>query len=50
MYRSKPVIILFLFLLSFLSINCGNCDDENYRTENKENLNIKKTDSLILKK
>ncbi|TDP00245.1 hypothetical protein EV144_101832 [Flavobacterium sp. 270] len=50
MYKSKPTVVLFLLFSSFISINCGNCDDENYTREKKENLHVKKTDTLTFKK
>jgi Ca2+/Na+ antiporter len=49
MRRPKLTIILFLFVLSFVSLNCEHCDDEDYTREKQENLNIKKTDTLTLK-
>lgn len=42
MFKPKLTIILLLFSLSFVSINCGNRDDEDSPKEKKENLNIKR--------
>lgn len=49
MYKANVTIILFVFFVSRISVNCGHCDDEDYTKEKKENLNGKKADTLTFK-
>jgi hypothetical protein len=39
--------LVFIFLITFISINCsGHCDDEDLRRDQKQSVVVKHTDTL----
>lgn len=46
MYISKLTFYILLLILSFLSVKCEHCDDEDYKRKEQGNLIVKHADTL----
>lgn len=50
-HKTLPVkMLLVIILISLISTNCEHCDDEDYQRDQKENTNLKHSDSTTLHK